>query len=70
MDGPLEAAIRDLSAPGLERLPDALLDLPDVEALRQRVDALAGKKSRRDPPIRRLCHSRGRPGNDEIAFVT
>ena len=42
VDGPLEAAIRDLSAPALERLLDVLLDLPDVEALRQRVNVLKG----------------------------
>ena len=41
VDGPLEAAIRGLRAPALERLLDALLDLPDVEALRQRVEALS-----------------------------
>ena len=40
--GPLEAAIRDLGAPALERLLDALLDLSDVEALRQTVAALKG----------------------------
>ena len=42
VDGPLEAAIRDLSAPALERLLDVLLDLPDIAALRQRVYALKG----------------------------
>ena len=42
VDRSLETAIRALSAPALECVLDGLLDLPGVEELRQRVDALKG----------------------------
>jgi predicted transposase YdaD len=41
VDARLEAAIRDLGTRALEQLLDELLDLPDAEALRQRVENLA-----------------------------
>jgi predicted transposase YdaD len=41
VDARLEAAIRDLGTRALEQLLDELLDLPDADALRQRVEDLA-----------------------------